>query len=959
MSSEMNRVRRGASRSRAPAGETRSGNADRFVPVGEFRERYYARLVARIQEAISVELPEGATVLVVSRGDDSLLPLGNCCGWHFPRAGNHAYAGHHPANSASAISHLEDLRAEGADFILFPATSQWWFEYYNDFYVYLRQNYELAAESQDEYTVYDLRRRRASTKRAPVRSRPRATSVTAAASPRRRHGGGERCDAQEVGKTGDQASVSSRHVLLGWFDPDFYKARYPEVEGSPASLLDHYLEHGWREGRDPCAWFSTTYYLSRYEDIREAGLNPFVHYLQYGQAEGRLSSDYRSLVRRKGYRPTVSAIVPNYNHARFLPQRLASIATQTYKPAELIVLDDASTDTSREVISAAVRDLDIPVRTVYNTKRSGNVFRQWRAGLAMAEGDLVWICESDDFCDECFLERLVPYFGDPSVTLAFGRIQFADEEGAPDDWLDGYRERARPGYWDQPRVESAYEWFRGPFALANVIPNVGGALFRRQDFGSHVWKAAQRFSVCGDWYLYMQIARSGRIAYEPTAFSYFRQHGGNTSVLSFDELAYYREHGRIAAELRRMYGASDDALWALYQRVREHYLRHFPAETTHRLHQAFRLQRLLEGSREVRNILIGILGFRTGGAEIFPIHLANTLAERGHNVSILVLESEGENPEIRRLLRPGLPVYERAAVEDVGAAAFFRASHFDVVHSHYQGVDLWASDACRANNIPYVVTLHGSHEVAGLDAETRRKLVATVDHWVYTADKNLGIFDGISPNGGTVTKLSNAVPERAGKFPFARDDLAPGAETVLFGLATRALRAKGWEVAMDALDMVRRKVRRSVYLALCGDGEEYAELLRLHGNRAGVTFLGFQAEITAFYRLCDCCLLPTRFPGESFPFTLIESLKAGTPIIATDVGEIRNVIDSGTASAGIAIPWSDDDAAFTRALSDAMLMMLDDKKRLKWSENAATFGTTYSFDALTSAYESIYETVQR
>ena len=247
-------------------------------------------------------------------------------------------------------------------------------------------------------------------------------------------------------------------------------------------------------------------------------------------------------------------------------------------------------------------------------------------------------------------------------------------------------------------------------------------MFRRQEFDAKVWREAERYSVCGDWYLYMQIANSGRIAYDPQAVSYFRQHGSNTSVRSFRRLAYYTDHYRVAQELRRLYGLSDDGLWRFYQRVREHFFRHFPNEDAPRLHRVFPLQKLLEERRRVRHIAIGILGFSTGGAEIFPIHLANELARRGHHVSLVVLESETENDEIRNMLQPGIPVYERLLIEDIGAERFFGTHGVDVMHTHYQGVDLWLHEVCKAGEIPYIVTLHGSHEAAGLARDVREQL---------------------------------------------------------------------------------------------------------------------------------------------------------------------------------------------------------------------------------------------
>ena len=606
------------------------------------QQRYYLKLIEEFQRFVADNLPSDATIAVVSRGDPALTKLGGCTVWHFPRDENNKYAGYYPADSKAATSHLEELRRDGAEFFALPATSLWWLDYYPQLRLHLEHYYRIIADCPDQFVIFDLRR-----KRRPRRTdRPRLALVPKATP-------GDKVST--VG--GHRGGVAARHALLGWFDPDFYRLSNPDLSGSNPHLLNHYLSDGWREGRDPCAWFSTKYYLSRYSDIRDAGLNPFLHYLTHGREEGRLPQEYRAILDARSYRPTVTAVVPNYNHAAFLQERIRSIGRQTYQPCEIILLDDASTDASRNVMEAVAAEFQIPVRHAYNVQRSGRIFSQWRKGIRLARGDLIWLCESDDFAEDTFLERLIPHLADPSVTLGFGRIQFSTASGEVDPWLDEYREQAGAGRWDAPRIESAYEWFRGPFGLANVIPNVGGCLFRRQDLPASVWRHAGRFSVCGDWYLYMHLAGGGRIVYEPSAVSYFRQHGANSSVVSFSERRYYREHYRIATELCRTFGLEDDQVWQFYHRVREHYFRHCAAASVKEFHAEFPVQKLLEQQRTVCNILVGMLGFQTGGGELFPIHLANALRERGHNVSVFVLDTERENPAIRSLLRAGIPVY--------------------------------------------------------------------------------------------------------------------------------------------------------------------------------------------------------------------------------------------------------------------------------------------------------------
>ena len=80
----------------------------------------YLELVRQVREVVNEAVPEGSTVLVVSKGDDELLRLGAREGWHFPRAADGRYAGHHPADGAAAVAHLEELRARGGRY-LFPS----------------------------------------------------------------------------------------------------------------------------------------------------------------------------------------------------------------------------------------------------------------------------------------------------------------------------------------------------------------------------------------------------------------------------------------------------------------------------------------------------------------------------------------------------------------------------------------------------------------------------------------------------------------------------------------------------------------------------------------------------------------------------------------------------------------------------------------------------------------------
>jgi hypothetical protein len=114
-------------------------------------------MTERVRRALIEAVPAGATVLVVSRGDDELLRVHGRRAWHFPRGDDGAYAGHHPANSREAIARLEAQRAAGAEHILFPGTGIWWLERYEGFRRHLDGAYRRSFSDPESCVIFDLR----------------------------------------------------------------------------------------------------------------------------------------------------------------------------------------------------------------------------------------------------------------------------------------------------------------------------------------------------------------------------------------------------------------------------------------------------------------------------------------------------------------------------------------------------------------------------------------------------------------------------------------------------------------------------------------------------------------------------------------------------------------------------------------------------------------------------------
>ena len=261
--------------------------------------------------------------------------------------------------------------------------------------------------------------------------------------------------------------------------------------------------------------------------------------------------------------PKVSVVVPNYNYARYIGERLASIQRQTAPIYELIVLDDASTDNSVEVIREFLADCDLPSKLVVNDHNSGSVFRQWQRGVEMARGDFVWIAEADDLADPGFLEEMLPAFSDPRVVMSYSQSKQMGSDGEIlcEHYLDYVSDIDRER-WTDPYVVDGIEEISKALFVKNTIPNVSGVVFRREsllktlnEYGNEIMS----FRNAGDWVAYLRLLEQGGIAYSPRPLNSHRRHQGSVTVGNFN-LAQLQEIIKVQTDTICRYGLGPSEL---------------------------------------------------------------------------------------------------------------------------------------------------------------------------------------------------------------------------------------------------------------------------------------------------------------------------------------------------------------------------------------------------------------
>jgi hypothetical protein len=116
----------------------------------------YEELAPRIAALVEELIPVGSIVLVVSKGDESLIAFNGRSGWHFPRAGSGQYAGHHPIDGRWAVDHVDALRAAGGAYLVLPATYYWWLEHYPELDLHLRSRFERLTCPEELCRIYRL-----------------------------------------------------------------------------------------------------------------------------------------------------------------------------------------------------------------------------------------------------------------------------------------------------------------------------------------------------------------------------------------------------------------------------------------------------------------------------------------------------------------------------------------------------------------------------------------------------------------------------------------------------------------------------------------------------------------------------------------------------------------------------------------------------------------------------------
>jgi glycosyltransferase involved in cell wall biosynthesis len=219
----------------------------------------------------------------------------------------------------------------------------------------------------------------------------------------------------------------------------------------------------------------------------------------------------------------VSVIIPNYNHAAYLHQRIDTVLKQTLKPFEIIILDDCSTDNSEAIIQSYV-SVYPNIQFIKNEINSGSTFAQWNKGVGLAKGDLLWIAESDDTAEINFLETLVSnFYRNEKVVLAYCQSKRINAKGEmTGDWksfTDDLEEALFKNDFDM----NGLDYIESFLIHRNTIPNASAVVFKKSAY-TQTGGANKSLRNVGDWLVWLQILTEGQISYSSLLLNNFRYH---------------------------------------------------------------------------------------------------------------------------------------------------------------------------------------------------------------------------------------------------------------------------------------------------------------------------------------------------------------------------------------------------------------------------------------------------
>jgi glycosyltransferase involved in cell wall biosynthesis len=220
-------------------------------------------------------------------------------------------------------------------------------------------------------------------------------------------------------------------------------------------------------------------------------------------------------------KPRVSILTSIYNCGFFIREAIKSVLEQTYHNWEWIIIDDGSTDSTREIIESVK---DKRIRYIYQDHGGfDNLARTFNKALNISRGDLIALLDGDDCWLRNKLEAQVDKFQKPGIVLCYGECYLINKKGR------------KIGYWALPEDPGVASNNPTGSALRNFLVNkscflINSTVMIRKKTLERIGGFVEIKGLGQDYPTFPRLALEGRFAAIPACLGYYRKHSSQTTI---------------------------------------------------------------------------------------------------------------------------------------------------------------------------------------------------------------------------------------------------------------------------------------------------------------------------------------------------------------------------------------------------------------------------------------------
>ncbi|WP_422361711.1 glycosyltransferase family 4 protein [Reichenbachiella sp.] len=286
-----------------------------------------------------------------------------------------------------------------------------------------------------------------------------------------------------------------------------------------------------------------------------------------------------------------------------------------------------------------------------------------------------------------------------------------------------------------------------------------------------------------------------------------------------------------------------------------------------------------------------------------------------------------------------------------------------ILHSNYQHCDSVCLRIAEESEIKVIITDHGSYRMTPLPknrldlmqivASKSNALIALTDKTQENFSKhNIEVSQTL-----VFKKIYNGIDlSRLPNSSFQIDTIEP--DDFVFGMLARGTKEKGWEIAIKAFELLKaKKPNQGIKLVLTGEGEYLQQLSRQYEKHSDIIFTGATNKPLDIIQHYHVALFPSYLNVESMPFSIIEYLQCGKPVLASCIGSIEEMLSTDGQLAGDVISL---DQLNAENLSRLMNLYLEDNSLVEnKSELSLKAVKKFDLNMISKSYLDVYNLINR